>query len=156
MKNAAVTDLNLVLVLATLAISGFIFIGCGGDTACEGDACGPGPTTDAGTNGDPITKEDGGVSDSGDVTPSDAGSDAGKDPDCSAEAYPKLNKKFNCCISSCGDRTCSTAVDEGKCAMSCPGSFQNIALDDDRLTFNEGGFTLNRGDGTFLTCTETN
>ena len=72
MKNTAVTE--FLFALATLAISATLFIGCGGDPACENGTCDQGPD-DAGTNGDgdPITGKDGGTD--GDVASGDAGSD---------------------------------------------------------------------------------
>ena len=95
MKNAAVAE--FILALATLAISGIILSGCGGDPACDNGSCDQGQT-DAGTSGDnnPITDagvEDAGVSDTGDKP------DAGK-ADCS-ELRAKLQKEWTVIKSDC-------------------------------------------------------
>lgn len=98
MKNAAVTELNLALVLTTAVIAGMFAIGCGGDPACADGACGPDPTDDAGTSGDenPISKEDGGnKSDGGDVSSSDSGSDTDTGGDSCVNFDPDEGTWYN-------------------------------------------------------------
>ena len=138
MKNTAVTE--FLLVLATVALTGMFAIGCGGDPACENGGCGPDP--DAGTNGDgnPITKEDGGTLDGGDVTSGDAGSDAGQ-ADCSAikAKYEKTWTLKSGCVMLIGETMtatvegtaddCVTTFD-GACRIALPfrGKYPNTAL----------------------------
>ena len=129
MKNTAVTE--FLFALATLAISATLFIGCGGDPACENGTCDQGPD-DAGTSGDgnPITGEDGGT-DGGDVTTGDGGSDTGITDPC--KGYEWFNDDFICQGSSI-TKTCETWAEADVCYAKCTDLFNRLSVNDAKLT----------------------
>ena len=135
---------------------------CGGDPACDNGSCDQGPD-DAGTSGDnnPITGKDGGTPDSGDVTNSDAGSDAGPSDPCK-EHNDKLGGDYYTlkgdflCDSGGGpwDRTCSTTNDTEykSCRLTCDGSFSYLVTSSRLEIKSANEFTTTDSMGGKMTC----